>query len=435
MHPAISAFPSREFYDAGLKDGDGMADLRKQPWHDSTVFGPYRFFNVAGSESKQKTSLTNPEEARMALALFHRITEDFTEVNFDGRIGIVTPYREQLGELKRVFRSRYGEKILIGVEFNTVDAFQGRERDIIIFSCVRAAVEGGIGFLSDIRRMNVGLTRAKSSLFILGNSDFLVRNHMWKRLVEDAQERNAFTPNVRGLFDRPTRTSARPAGLPPPIPVEYKPTASNSAQQVEAVWDPMDIDDDDFHTDPGQKNPQARQDMEGLRLNQVPQGPSGQLPQRPRGRPQPPPRELLNKDGNITCHGCGMKGHRRVDCPKGRRDHDPQIPKLEGATIPPAPQRLKRPGEFDNNNDNPPNKKIHATDNNTSTTASGPSVAGSSGVGLPFFPPNVSTNIQPQGVTHTPPPAPPKKGVIHRKSGASDMFIRKKPRKGGRPPK
>ncbi|KAF8540202.1 SEN1 N terminal-domain-containing protein [Trichophaea hybrida] len=344
MHSAISAFPSREFYDSGLKDGDGMADLRRQPWHDSTVFGPYRFFNIAGLESRQKTSLINPEEARMALALFHRITEDFMEVNFDGRIGIVTPYREQLGELKRVFKSRYGEKILIGVEFNTVDAFQGRERDIIIFSCVRAAAEGGVGFLSDIRRMNVGLTRAKSSLFILGSSDFLVRNHMWKRLVEDAKERDVFTPNVRGLFDRST----------------------------------------------------PRQGMENSRPNQVPQGPRGPSgqppPQQSRDWAQPPPRTPQNKDGNITCHGCGMKGHRRVDCPKERRNHDPQIPTLEGATSP-VPQQLKRSGDFDNNNNEPPNKKIHATNNNVSTAAGGPSVVAGSGVGLSLLLLNVSADM------------------------------------------
>ncbi|KAI5813275.1 AAA domain-containing protein, partial [Pyronema omphalodes] len=210
MHPAISVFPSREFYNANLEDGPKMAELRTQPWHNSSIFGPYRFFNIAGAETREKTSLVNTDEARAALALFNRITTDFHEINFDGKIGIVTPYRQQLSELRRVFQHKYGEKILTGVEFNTVDAFQGRERDIMIFSCVRAAQEGGIGFLADVRRMNVGLTRAKSSLFILGNSNFLVRNHMWKRLIDDAKDRNTFTENSRGIFDRPTRGKNAP---------------------------------------------------------------------------------------------------------------------------------------------------------------------------------------------------------------------------------
>jgi hypothetical protein len=86
-----------------------------------------------------------------------------------------------------------------------------------------------------------------------------------------------------------------------------------------------------------------------------------------------------------------MKGHRRVDCPKERRNHDPQIPTLEGATSP-VPQRLKRSGNFDNNNNEPPNK-IHATNNNVSTAAGGPSVVAGSGVGLSLLLLNVSADM------------------------------------------
>lgn len=376
MHPAISAFPSREFYEAGLRDGDGMAVLRKQPWHDSSIFGPYRFFNVAGTESRKKTSLINSDEARMALALFGRITVDFPEVNFEGRIGVVTPYRQQLGELRRVFKSRYGEEILVSVEFNTVDAFQGRERDIIIFSCVRAATEGGVGFLSDVRRMNVGLTRAKSSVFILGNAEFLVRNHMWKRLVEDAKERNMFTPVVRGLFDRPTRTSAGslqppPPPLPPPPhpqPIRHhRQPASNSAQQVDAALDPMDVDGDEFHTNPSHQNNPVKNQGQG------PKAVQNQSTQRPRGDPphHPPVRGPHNKDANIACHVCGMKGHRRADCPGVQRDRNPQTPALEGVTAPPAQPKPKRPAEFDE----PPGKRVYSETGPTPTAAGSPSNA------------------------------------------------------------
>lgn len=352
-----------------------MAELRRQPWHDSSTFGPYRFFNVAGSESRQKTSLINQEEARTALALFSRITNDFPEINFDGRIGIVTPYRQQLGELKRTFQQRYGEKIFTGVEFNTVDAFQGRERDIIIFSCVRAAEEGGVGFLSDIRRMNVGLTRSKSSLFILGNSNFLVRNHMWKRLIEDAQARNMFTQNVHGLFNRSTRTSQRP-GLPAPPPQMPPPPApTHDANEVQATWDPMDID-----TDPPPK-PVRQQGMQGSR------------PNRARERQVPSPHPQGNRDANIICHNCGLKGHRRHECPNGRRYPN----------APSAPQSLKRPAEPEYGGGAPPVKRAHTAD----ATASN-----SSDLPMKDAPPAAAQ------------PAP--KGVIQRRSGPSDMFIRKK---------
>ncbi|RIA93171.1 AAA domain-containing protein [Glomus cerebriforme] len=79
------------------------------------------------------------------------------------------------------------------IEFNTVDGFQGREKDIIIFSCVRVGEDKGIGFLQDIRRMNVALTRAKSSLFILGNKAALESNSQWKALIQDAIQRGFYT--------------------------------------------------------------------------------------------------------------------------------------------------------------------------------------------------------------------------------------------------
>ena len=73
------------------------------------------------------------------------------------------------------------------------DGFQGREKDIIIFSCVRVGEDKGIGFLQDIRRMNVALTRAKCSLFILGNKAALESNSQWKALIQDAMQRGFYT--------------------------------------------------------------------------------------------------------------------------------------------------------------------------------------------------------------------------------------------------
>lgn len=79
------------------------------------------------------------------------------------------------------------------VDFNTVDGFQGQEKDIIIFSCVRASSTGSVGVLADIRRMNVALTRAHQSLFILGHAETLRQEMIWGDLVRDAESRNLFT--------------------------------------------------------------------------------------------------------------------------------------------------------------------------------------------------------------------------------------------------
>ncbi len=194
MHPEISLFPSKTFYDSRLKDGEGMAKLRRRPWHHSDLFAPYRFFDVQGmSQAATKGhSLINLAEITVAMQMYRRLTKDIPKYDFAGKIGIITPYKGQLKELKRRFQNEYGENISSKIEFNTTDAFQGRESEIIIFSCVRASTKG-IGFLNDIRRMNVGLTRAKCSLWVLGNSQALAQGEFWRALITDAKERKLYT--------------------------------------------------------------------------------------------------------------------------------------------------------------------------------------------------------------------------------------------------
>jgi hypothetical protein len=195
MHPEISRFPSQQFYDGKLIDGDDMAKARKKPWHANVLLGPYRFFDVKGTQTKgaKGHSFINMEEIKVAMQLYNRLVKEYGSFDYKGKIGIITPYKAQLRELRATFRGRYGEKILQEIEFNTTDAFQGRESEIIMFSCVRARASGGIGFLDDIRRMNVGLTRAKSSLWVLGDSKALVQGEFWARLVEDAKTRQVYT--------------------------------------------------------------------------------------------------------------------------------------------------------------------------------------------------------------------------------------------------
>lgn len=207
MHPDISAFPSASFYDGRLLDGDDMANLRQRVWHKSSLLAPYRFFDVQGQHqaAPKGHSLINIAEIEVAISLYDRLTKDFQDYDFSKKVGIITPYKSQLRELKERFSYKYGSTITEAVEFNTTDAFQGRESEIIIFSCVRASPAGGVGFLKDIRRMNVGLTRAKSSLWVLGNSQSLVRGEYWQKLITDAQRRDLYTTgNVMAMLQQPS---------------------------------------------------------------------------------------------------------------------------------------------------------------------------------------------------------------------------------------
>ena len=200
MHPEISQFPSKQFYDGRLIDGEGLAELRNMPWHKSGLLGPYRFFDVKGTQMNgaKGHSYVNMEEVGDALRLYNRLRSDYRSYDFRGKIGIITPYKAQLKELRQAFQRSCGENVFDEIEFNTTDAFQGRESEIIIFSCVRARASGGIGFLEDIRRMNVGLTRAKSSLWILGDSRSLMQGEFWARLIEDAKARHLYSEGIMG---------------------------------------------------------------------------------------------------------------------------------------------------------------------------------------------------------------------------------------------
>ncbi|KAG0219273.1 DEAD-box type RNA helicase [Mortierella sp. NVP41] len=202
MHPNISVFPSREFYDSLLRDGPDMASKTEAEWHRNPVFSPYRFFDVYDGREEIGLSQShhNIAEAKAAVALLEGLCNGNPTLNFFRRVGVISPYKQQVRTLRDHFQRAFDKSILEAVDFNTVDGFQGQEKDIIIFSCVRASANGSVGFLSDVRRMNVALTRARQSLFILGNAETLRRKKIWGNLVRDAEERGFFTKVDRDVF-------------------------------------------------------------------------------------------------------------------------------------------------------------------------------------------------------------------------------------------
>ncbi|VEU19969.1 DEKNAAC100344 [Brettanomyces naardenensis] len=203
MHPDISKFPSKEFYDSRLLDGPNMAEANARPWHEVRDYGPYRFFDVHGEEEQNQAtkSLSNYVEASIALELVDDLLGKFPTVNWAGLIGIISPYKEQVRLLRRLFVDHFGNIITKQIDFNTVDGFQGQEKEVILFSCVRAENHTGIGFLADIRRMNVALTRARTSLWVLGSRKALVNNRTWKHLVDDAYKRDLVSQAYRGFTE------------------------------------------------------------------------------------------------------------------------------------------------------------------------------------------------------------------------------------------
>ena len=100
-------------------------------------------------------------------------------------VGVISPYRAQVQYLRRLFKKKeFFKPYRSLISVNTVDGFQGQERDIILISLVRANDEGQIGFLRDLRRMNIAITRARMKLIILGDASTMTRHPFYKRLYD-----------------------------------------------------------------------------------------------------------------------------------------------------------------------------------------------------------------------------------------------------------
>lgn len=220
MHPYISQFPSEAFYDGKLEDGPEMATLTVKPWHKDHWLRPLRFFDCRRSVEAMGRgghSLVNRAEADMACNLYSRLRREAQKSGnssssaLDGKVGVVTMYKDQVFELKRTFRREYGDGIDEVVDFNTVDGFQGQEKDVIILSCVRS---NGIGFLNDFRRINVAITRAKSNLFIIANVPNLERNDkagFWKKFIEIARKNEDLISATSEDLNKPFMIHSSPA--------------------------------------------------------------------------------------------------------------------------------------------------------------------------------------------------------------------------------
>ena len=130
----------------------------------------------------------NKAEAELTLlALEHYFKKIGKERILDERldVGVISPYRAQVQYLRRLFKKReFFKPYRSLISVNTVDGFQGQERDIILISLVRSNDEGQIGFLRDLRRMNVAITRARMKVIILGDASTLTRHPFYKKLYD-----------------------------------------------------------------------------------------------------------------------------------------------------------------------------------------------------------------------------------------------------------
>ena len=218
MHPELRAFPSKTWYNDELRDGieavdrspphsfpsppgagsskgQGAADGGGGGGSDTGAGGregsrdgsgggsiggarsPLAFYNAAGREQsdRQGTSKLNRREASAVATVALAMLKDVLPSD----LGVITPYAAQAAEIRRALR----QSGVYDVEVRTVDGFQGREKDVILFSAVRANKRGAVGFLADERRLNVGLTRARRALLVVGCRATLSADPIWRALI------------------------------------------------------------------------------------------------------------------------------------------------------------------------------------------------------------------------------------------------------------
>ena len=193
MHDDIMCFSNQYFYQGKLKSGEVISQ-RRQLFEKSVLF-----IDTAGCGFEEKLnpetlSTYNVEEGRFVLAQLDRILKEIPEGDAHQlKIGVIAPYKAQ-SELLKANLPDLGlpGEVLKNITINSVDAFQGQERDVMMISLTRSNPEGIIGFLSNERRMNVAMTRARHLLVMVGDSATLSSNDFFDQLIQDLQQRNLY---------------------------------------------------------------------------------------------------------------------------------------------------------------------------------------------------------------------------------------------------
>lgn len=186
MNDEIMCFSSEWFYGGMLQSAP---EVKYRSILDFDT--PIEWINTEGLDCNEEFigenyGRINKSEAELSIEqLKGYITKIGRERFLDERIdvGMISPYKAQVQYLRRLVRNdAFFKPYRQAITINTVDGFQGQERDVILISLVRANEEGQIGFLNDLRRMNVAITRARMKLIILGDASTLTRHAFYKKL-------------------------------------------------------------------------------------------------------------------------------------------------------------------------------------------------------------------------------------------------------------
>ncbi|XP_008222459.2 PREDICTED: helicase SEN1-like [Prunus mume] len=197
MHPSIGLFPKGEFYKNRISDGPNVKQRSyERSFLSGKMYGSYSFIDIVNGKEEfdRWHSPKNMVEVAVVCEIVASLYREFTRTKKKVSVGVISPYKAQVNAIQE----RVGEYSEVsGTDFSvsvrTVDGFQGGEDDVIIISTVRCNEKGSVGFVSNLQRANVMLTRARYCLWILGNEATLISsNSIWKKLILDAKKRKCF---------------------------------------------------------------------------------------------------------------------------------------------------------------------------------------------------------------------------------------------------
>jgi predicted DNA helicase len=196
MHQQIMQFSSQEFYDAALvadatvvshllTDIEGVAET-------ALTHSPTILIDTAGADYDEELepdgeSRRNPQEAQLAISKAQALIKAGVPAS---AIAMIAPYAAQVRWLRQLRDERCLDKAL---EIDTVDGFQGREKEAVIITLVRSNKMGEIGFLADTRRMNVAMTRARRKLIVIGDSATIGSHEFFGRMIEYFESIDAYS--------------------------------------------------------------------------------------------------------------------------------------------------------------------------------------------------------------------------------------------------
>jgi ATP-dependent RNA/DNA helicase IGHMBP2 len=192
MNSAIMAFSNLIFYDNKLVADESVADGQLINDDNEVCNKTIEFVDTAGCgftevQNPESLSFSNQQEGDLVFKHLKLLLENYAQYETADRIsiGVITPYKEQM-EWLRENQNEYDLNFdkVEHFQIKTVDGFQGEERDVIYISLVRSNDEQEIGFLNDLRRMNVALTRAKKKLVVVGDSATIGNNLFYKQFID-----------------------------------------------------------------------------------------------------------------------------------------------------------------------------------------------------------------------------------------------------------